>query len=308
MANEKFCLRWTDFESNIGVAFRELRREKDFFDVTLVCNEDQIQAHKVILSASSPFFRSILKRNPHTHPLIYLRGVKLNNLQSVLNFMYNGEANVAQEELNSFLAVGEELKIKGLTQSHSSKKQGNSSSVPPAKSDTPCLPDEHPSTRRPPPTMVLQPKRHSVPLAENDTAQELVSVKSEPFETLTIHQDQAHSTNLQSTDYGDYGAEEDYQDQYDGEGNEVLQSVAVSRGVDPGCYEDLQQYVARTESGYECAICGGFSHKWRANVQYHIESKHFPNHFAWNCDICGKQVGTKKALQNHRSSSHTKQT
>ena len=47
MANEKFCLRWTDFESNIGVAFRELREEKDFFDVTLVCNEDQIQAHKV---------------------------------------------------------------------------------------------------------------------------------------------------------------------------------------------------------------------------------------------------------------------
>ena len=47
MANEKFCLRWTDFESNIRVAFRELREEKDFFDVTLVCNEDQIQAHKV---------------------------------------------------------------------------------------------------------------------------------------------------------------------------------------------------------------------------------------------------------------------
>ena len=46
MANEKFCVRWTDFESNISVAFKELREEKDFFDVTLVCNEGQIQAHK----------------------------------------------------------------------------------------------------------------------------------------------------------------------------------------------------------------------------------------------------------------------
>ena len=52
MANEKFCLRWNDFESNIGVAFRELREDQEFFDVTLACDEDQIQAHKVILSMS----------------------------------------------------------------------------------------------------------------------------------------------------------------------------------------------------------------------------------------------------------------
>ena len=160
---------------------------------------------------------------------MFSQGVKLNNLQSVLDFMYTGEANVAQEELNSFLAVAEELKIKGLTEGRSNKKQGNSSSVPLAKLDTPCLPDEQQSTRRPPPTMVLQPNQHSVPLAENGTAQEFVSVKSEPFETSSIHQHQAHSTNLQSTE-GDYGAEEDYQDQYDGERSEMLQSVEGNRG------------------------------------------------------------------------------
>ena len=160
---------------------------------------------------------------------MFSQGMKLNNLQSVIEFMYNGEANVAQEELNSFLAVAEELKIKGLTENQPNKKQGNSSSAPLAKSDTPRLSDEHPSTRTLPPTMVLQPKRHSIPLAENDTAQELVSVKSEPFETSSIHQHQAHSTNLQSTE-GDYGAEEDYQDQYDGERSEMLQSVEGNRG------------------------------------------------------------------------------
>jgi len=169
MANEKLFLSRTDFESNISVAFRELRRENDFFDVTLVCNEDQIQAHKVILSACSPFFRSILKRNPHAHPLIYLKGVELNNLKSVLDFMYNGEAKVGKGELNSFLAVAEELKVKELTQYKSNKKQGSSLSVHLAKSAAPlptiagpCLPDEHPSTRRLPHTRVLQPERHSV--------------------------------------------------------------------------------------------------------------------------------------------------
>ena len=116
---EKFCLRWNDFESNISVAFRELREEKDFFDVTLACEDSQVQAHKVILSACSPFFRSVLRKNPHAHPLLYLKGVKYQELLSVLNFMYMGEVNVAQEELNSFLAVAEELRVKGLTQGES---------------------------------------------------------------------------------------------------------------------------------------------------------------------------------------------
>jgi hypothetical protein len=57
-SSEKFCLRWNDFESNISGAFRELREEKDFFDVTLACDdEDHVDAHRVILSACSPFFR-----------------------------------------------------------------------------------------------------------------------------------------------------------------------------------------------------------------------------------------------------------
>jgi len=117
-SSEKFCLRWNDFESNISGAFRELREDKDFFDVTLACDEDQLQAHKVILSACSPFFRTVLRRNKHEHPLLYLKGVKYVDLVAVLNFMYHGEVNVAQEELNSFLAVAEELKVKGLTQNN----------------------------------------------------------------------------------------------------------------------------------------------------------------------------------------------
>ena len=77
MGAEKFCLKWNDFESNISSAFRDLRKERDFFDVTLACDDNaQIEAHKTILSACSPFFRNVLKRNPHQHPLLYLKGVK----------------------------------------------------------------------------------------------------------------------------------------------------------------------------------------------------------------------------------------
>ena len=110
-SSDKFCLRWNDFESNISLAFREIREEKDLFDCTLSCGSRQIQAHKLILSACSPFFRSILKQNPHQHPLLYLKGVKFTDLQAVLTFMYNGEVNVSQEDLNSFLSVAKYLEV-----------------------------------------------------------------------------------------------------------------------------------------------------------------------------------------------------
>merc|ERR1711874_47665 len=134
MNSEKFCLRWNDFEKNISSAFRELRDDKDFFDVTLACDDEQIQAHKVIVSACSPFFRNVLRRNPHQHPLLYLKGVKYKDILSVLNFMYMGEVNVAQEELNSFLAVAEDLRVKGLTQNNSSSE---SSAAAKAKQEQP---------------------------------------------------------------------------------------------------------------------------------------------------------------------------
>eukprot|EP00092_Neocalanus_flemingeri_P008179 GFUD01008819.1.p1 GENE.GFUD01008819.1~~GFUD01008819.1.p1 ORF type:complete len:281 (-),score=55.23 GFUD01008819.1:192-1034(-) len=116
MTTNKFCLHWNDFDTNMTVALRELREEKDFFDVTIACEDSQIQAHKVILSACSTFFRNVLHQNPHQHPLLYLKGVKYKELLSILDFMYNGEVNVAQEELKQFLAVAGDLKVKGLTQ------------------------------------------------------------------------------------------------------------------------------------------------------------------------------------------------
>ena len=128
-SSEKFCLRWNDFENNISGAFRELREDKDFFDVTLSCDDDQLQAHKVILSACSPFFRTILRRNRHEHPLLYLKGVKYADLVSVLNFMYHGEVNVAQEELNSFLTVAEDLQVKGLTQTNTANQNEKSAKM-----------------------------------------------------------------------------------------------------------------------------------------------------------------------------------
>ena len=113
--SEKLCLKWNDFQENVNTAFGNLREDKEFADVTLASEDGhQIEAHKVILAASSPFFQNLLKRNRHPHPLIYMRGVKSENLLAIVDFLYCGEASVFQEDLDSFLAIAEELELNEL--------------------------------------------------------------------------------------------------------------------------------------------------------------------------------------------------
>ena len=115
-SSDKLCLQWNDFKENITSSFRELRGDREFTDVTLACEDgSQIEAHKVVLVSTSPFFRELLKRNRHPHPLLYMRGLRSEDLTAILDFLYQGEANVCQENLDSFLALAEELKLKGLT-------------------------------------------------------------------------------------------------------------------------------------------------------------------------------------------------
>jgi hypothetical protein len=116
--SEKFCLKWNDFVQNITSSFGDLRSDTDFTDVTLICRDGQpVQAHRVILAAASPFFQNILKMNKHPNPFIYMRGLKSSDLAAILDFLYYGEANVYEENVDGFLALAEELQLKGLTAS-----------------------------------------------------------------------------------------------------------------------------------------------------------------------------------------------
>ena len=113
-SSEKFCLKWNDFEKNVSTAFKEIRG--DFCDVTLVGEGGRkIDAHKVILAASSNWFKNLLKQTMHPHPLLYMKGVNGKQLFYVLDFLYDGEVNIYQEDLDEFLKVADELQLKGLT-------------------------------------------------------------------------------------------------------------------------------------------------------------------------------------------------
>ena len=112
---DKFCLKWHEFHSEVSQSFKLFRQEKHFFDVTLVSDDEvQIPAHKLVLSACSSFFKSILKTNVHSHPLIYLSGVNAINLGFILDYIYQGQVNIFQGQLDSFLDSAQKLKIEGL--------------------------------------------------------------------------------------------------------------------------------------------------------------------------------------------------
>ena len=119
--SEKLCLQWNDFKENISSSFGDLRGDKDFTDVTLVCEDgQQVEVHKVVLASSSPFFKELLRKNSHPHPLVYMRALKSEDLIAMVDFLYFGEANIFQENLDSFLALAEELKLKGLNNTDNS--------------------------------------------------------------------------------------------------------------------------------------------------------------------------------------------
>ena len=114
--SEKLCLQWNEFRENAYGAFASLRENIDFADVTLASEDgQQVEAHRVILAAASPFFQNLLKRNKHSHIVVCLRGVKSAYMNAIMDFIYLGEAKIDQENLESFLVIADELKLKGLT-------------------------------------------------------------------------------------------------------------------------------------------------------------------------------------------------
>ena len=115
MNSEKFSLRWNDFQSTVSQSLGLLRKEEDFFDVTLVSEDySQMSAHKVVLSACSPFFKNIFRSNSHSHPLLYLGSINSTHLGFILDYIYQGEVHILQDQLDGFLQAARRLNVEGL--------------------------------------------------------------------------------------------------------------------------------------------------------------------------------------------------
>ena len=131
MIQKPVNVSWNAFEYKTSRTFKDLRCNENFTDVTLATEDNQqIDAHRVILSTSSPFFKTILERNPHQKPLLYLKDILYLELRNVLDYIYIGECQVNSDRLDKFLRVGEVLQIDGLTEQTLATEQQNSSHEP----------------------------------------------------------------------------------------------------------------------------------------------------------------------------------
>jgi len=343
-SSENFCLRWNDFEANVSGAFRDLRAESDFFDVTLGCSDSNgrsLQAHKVILSACSSFFKGMLRQqaqqNPaHPHPFIYLRGVSFCDLSSVLDFMYHGEVNVAQEDLNSFLAVAEELQIKGLTNKDGepSKAAGGGSAPKPAKS--------RPSEAGGPPVKRIR-KSSPAPSSSNNTSQagasasggggpdhdvkSVVDIKSDPEAAGPSSSGAGGAGQAvtsadyadESGDFGDYGGDDygGYDD--NGEGGDMMTGdVSVEGGEESQGGKGAKRYrrtndeleksderagISAVGAGAVCLTCGK-TFTFYGNATRHYRDYHLNKGKTYSCKICGKKFKLARLRKEHMTKAH----
>ncbi|KYB27547.1 tramtrack [Tribolium castaneum] len=121
MSSQRFCLRWNNHQSNLLSVFDQLLHDESFVDVTLAVEGQLLRAHKMVLSACSPYFQALFVNHPDKHPIVILKDVPYSDMRSLLDFMYRGEVSVDQDRLTAFLRVAESLRIKGLTEVNEEK-------------------------------------------------------------------------------------------------------------------------------------------------------------------------------------------
>ncbi|XP_066584384.1 longitudinals lacking protein, isoforms A/B/D/L isoform X9 [Prorops nasuta] len=127
--DHQFCLRWNNHQSTLIQNFDTLLESGTLVDCTLAAEGKYLKAHKVVLSACSPYFEGLLSEHYDKHPVFILKDVKFKELKAMMDYMYRGEVNISQDQLAALLKAAESLQIKGLSES---KNSGSSNS----KADT----------------------------------------------------------------------------------------------------------------------------------------------------------------------------
>jgi len=321
--DEQFCLRWNDFQQCIKSTFQDLRDENDFMDVTISCDGEQVKAHKVILSACSVTFKTLLKKNPAPHPVIVLWDVSPRDLAAILDFMYHGEVNVKQDHLNSFLAVAERLRVRGLCQNENSAgpsgttKFTNNTEKPKSRVSESSY--SEPSAKKPrvgsfsqsqdddieeipapvavkqelsDPTPPIAPppiRRAPLPQPSQPVVQQFVP-PPQPQEDYQIAESGHYDESMQGSEYGDYSGYEDEMGY--GEGAMLDQSQGKDFGLG-----DLGV------SSLTCHLCWKVF-KEHSCLKVHMRDIHEKPNVKQICNFCMKEFKSINTLRNHKSLYH----
>ena len=246
-----------------------LRENQDFTDVTLACEDGlQVEAHKIILAASSPFFNDLLRQNDKGYALIYMRGVRSIDLVHIVDFLYYGEVRVEQEDLDNFLAMAKELRLEGLNDNDQNRQSQRISTV-----------FEEINIETDTTELVL-----AKPLARNQKEKIKTPIKSEKSEDL-ISNSKLPETSEDDTIQGP-------------EEKKVAKIQGPVKTESVNKLEDLKSKEILLENTDDKTTKIRKVEEKKSPSEIHKESNTFP------CNLCEKKYKTYNHLNTHKNSKH----
>ena len=301
MNQEKYNLTWQPYSDHLRSMMKEMMMNEEYADVTLVTEDKkQIKAHINILSSCSPFFKDILKKEKNTNQIIYFRGIKFSEMESIMQFIYLGEATFYEERMDEFLDAAKLLDIKELCNAKAESnddeptpsnpvtsteklKQAMVESDKPDEECSPCAPVT--STEKMREEIVLSDE--SAQPTPQERRREVVSVtgkyECEPCQK-TFNSRKGLDYHIQSVHQGVKYACDQCDHQYTDKSSLNRHIQSKHKGVKYAC--DQCDYQATHQS----------------NLTVHIQSKHEGVKFA--CDQCDYQTTMQKNLTQHIQSKH----
>ena len=278
MHQEKYNLTWHSYSDHLKNMMKELMMNEDFADVTLVTEDKkQIKAHINILSSCSPVFKDILKKDKNSSSIVYLRGIQYSELESIMQFIYVGEATFYEERMNEFLAVAKSLEIRELCNAETESNDEPDDDPPPDDQDIS--------------TEILEEQTHTSDNIKKQSPQE--------------RQRRSVSVN------GKYNCDQCHKS-YSNRQGLYTHKQSVHQGVKFACdqcdhqYTDqtgLRRHIQSEHEGikYACDQCD-FQAKRQDHLTKHIQSKHEGIRYA--CDQCDFQATLQRNLTRHIQSKH----
>jgi hypothetical protein len=256
-ASEKIHIKFDDFGRSGLFSFKELREDLTFADVTLACEDTQMEVHKVILSLGTTFFKNLLRKNQHTHPLIYLRGIKAKNLVALVDFLYLKEVSLCEEDLDDFLSLAHEMELKGLP------SLGNT--VDSSRKLTENIKDKQLTC----PSQIKYENESEISDAIVIKMDSVVTMETETFVNISgplIDQFIDKPTNATKTRFDT--------------------KIKIPMNPDYANINAMLDSLIQEEAGrFKCSVCGKNSRtrgNSREHIEIHIDGAKYP------CNICGK--------------------
>ena len=279
MNQEKYSLKWKTYSDHLKSMMQELMMNEDFSDVTLVTEDKmQIKANMNILSACSPVFKDILKKEKNSSQIMYLRGIQFSEMESIMQYIYLGEATFFEERMDEFLDVAKSLEIKGLCN---------------IKADTSDEPNDEP------------------PLCDQDISTN--DVKEETLTSSSI-QEQAQQERIRAV----VGVNKKFECEqchktYSRREKLYLHKQSAHEGVKYACdqcdYKSTRQdiltsHIQSLHEGvkYPCDECV-YQATTQGALNTHIKSKH--EGFKYACDQCEYQSKWRSGLGKHIKNVHS---